>query len=254
MSNKKKVIQGILLIAFSIMILFLLNNLDAVTPQGPDDVNYSSNTTKGNVSAKMINISGGRILSLNMSSTTQNERWKAFVGHIIGKYTLDDSGGSTIFDWTFTTTTGRVYATRNATSVAWGSINCSNITHLINEDTLLQHSNPDDNITRTFNATYNNVTNTTDSGGHNAFYAADTYIPATTCPTLNTFVNNNTQDAEFEEIALYDGVTMVYATIMEDDGTGYNGQSYDFQMIVPENGNTSFQGATAYYVYVQLGT
>ena len=47
-------------------------------------------------------------------------------------------------------------------------------------------------------------------------------------------------------------VKCVYATIMEQDTIGFDGDRYDFQMIVPENGNQSFSGATAYYIYIEL--
>jgi len=55
-------------------------------------------------------------------------------------------------------------------------------------------------------------------------------------------------------MALSDGVNTVYATIMEEDVTGYDGSKYDFQMIVPEDGSPGFSGATAYYIYVEIGT
>jgi hypothetical protein len=63
---------------------------------------------------------------------------------------------------------------------------------------------------------------------------------------------------DFEEIALYDGATeagggnIIYASILEEDVAGYDGATYDFQMIVPENGLSTFSSRTAYYLYVEL--
>jgi len=52
---------------------------------------------------------------------------------------------------------------------------------------------------------------------------------------------------------LYDGTNIVYATIVETNQGGFDGKTYDFQMIVPENGLPSFSDATAYYIYIELG-
>ena len=118
----------------------------------------------------------------------------------------------------------------------------------------MNHTNSDDNITRTFNATYNNVTNETESGSHPAFWAGPVYIYTNTCPVLNTYQNNASQTSQFYEMALYDTSNMVYSTILEPDETGYNGNSFDFQMIVPEIGLPSFNDSTAYYIYIEIGT
>ena len=77
-------------------------------------------------------------------------------------------------------------------------------------------------------------------------------IAANQCPTLNTYINNVSQDTDFEEMALYDSTSIIYATILENDLAGYDGQTYDFQMLVPENGSQGFTGATPYYIYVEL--
>ena len=183
---------------------------------------------------------------MNLSATMQNNRWKAFVGHVTGSFTLQDSSGSTIYNWNLNSITGRVYASRNSSTLNWASINCSNITTLNQENVNMNHTNPNDNLNMTFN--------TTSGATHNAFYVGSKSISANSCPTLNTFINNATQDSYFEEMPLYDGSSIVYATILNQNHAGYNGQNYDFQMIVPENGAASFTGSTAYYLYVEIGT
>ncbi|MEM0465787.1 MAG: hypothetical protein QXW97_03770 [Candidatus Pacearchaeota archaeon] len=229
-----------------IFIFFILNQdfINAATPSPPDVVNISSNTTKPAVSSKMINISGGYIANVNITATTQNTRWKAFVGHVIGRFTLQDSTGSQIYDWSLITSTGRVYATRNSSSPVWTSINCSNVTTLTEENIKMEHTNPNDNLTATFNITEGAI--------HGSFISAGRLINNNTCPVLRTYVNNVSQNSNFTEVALYDGVNIIYASLLENDVTGYNGQKFDFQMIVPENGNSTWSGATAYYLYVEL--
>jgi hypothetical protein len=244
--------RDLLLIAIIASILFLVSvifttKVDAANPVGPDSLTLVSNETKEtNSNGSMINISGGRIATININATIQNPRWKAFVGNIIGKFTLQDSSGSTIYDWSLSILTGRIHATRTSGTVTWASINCSNITTLNQESINMNNTNPDDNLTVTFN--------TTAGATHSAFYVGTRYISANTCPTLNVYRNNASSDSYWEEMALYDTSNIVYTSLIDENEVGFDGQTYDLQMIVPENGLPSFTGSTAYYLYIELGT
>ena len=243
--------EGILpFLLFAGFFVFILFSLVSAAPTGPDSVTVQSNETKGAVSAYELNVSGGYISTINISSTTQNVRWKGMVGQVTGSFTLDDSVGSTLFDWSITEVAGEVYATRNSTSPTWTNIQCANVTLMETENVLINHTSADDNLTATFN--------TTSGASHSQFVVGTTTISANTCPTLNTYVNNVTQDSSFEEMALTDstdfssGGSIIYASILEQDANGFDNQTYDFQMIVPENGEATFTGSTAYYLYVEL--
>jgi hypothetical protein len=230
---------GVLILALSVNLVF------AADPVYPDQLDYGENSTKGVSSSLFANVSGGYISNFNLTASVQNPRWKAFVGEVIGTFTLDDAAGSTIYDWTFTTGTGRVYATRKASAVTWSSIACATVENMETENTAMVLNSEDDNITSTF-----------DDSSHDAFPVGSTNIGSNSCPTLNTFVNsarNEGAGQPYEEMVLYDGSNLVFATIMEDGGTGYNGETYDFQMIVPENGTAGYTGATPYYLYIELG-
>jgi len=224
--------------------VLFLNIASAATPEGPASINVTSNTTKPTTAAQMINISGGYIATLNITANVRDIRWKAFVGWVSGKFTLEDSTSSTIYDWTLSTINGRVYATRNSSTLSWANMRCANTTNLEAENVLMNHTNVDDNITRTFNDV-----------NHTAFYAGSVYFSQNQCnKTINTYVNNATQSGTsyFEEVALTDTASIVYAALLEPHRVGYNGQTYDFQMVVPENGAATFSGATAYYLYIEI--
>ena len=105
-------------------------------------------------------------------------------------------------------------------------------------------SNANDNLNITFNLTA--------GATHRQFIVGSKTFPANYCPTLNTYVNNVTQDTHFEEMALYDGTNVVYSTNIDKNTNGFDSNSYDFQMIVPENGAPSWTSSTAYYLYVEL--
>lgn len=229
--------------------LFVLFFLVVGVNGAPDGVSASitSNETKTATSAYNLNISGGRIATINITATTQNPRWKGFVGQVSGTFTLDDATGSTLFDWSIASIGGEVYATRNSTTRSWSDVKCANTSLLENENSVMSHTSADDNISKTFNDTT-----------HSEFFVGSVNISLNSCPTLNTYVNNASQDSTFQEIALSDstnftdGGTLIYATIIETDSTGFDNETYDFQMIVPEDGSPGFSGQTAYYLYVEL--
>ncbi|RLE39872.1 hypothetical protein DRJ16_07730 [Candidatus Woesearchaeota archaeon] len=110
----------------------------------------------------------------------------------------------------------------------------------------MSHTNANDNITATFN--------TTENATHVGFFVATVNITNDTCPTLNTYVDNSTQDVDFEEVALWEanGGNVVYATVLETNADGFDESNYDFQMIVPENGGAGWSYATAYYIYIEI--
>ena len=247
MALKKSLDCSLSLVFFALVFsFFIILGFGSAAPVPPDSIGIISNETSVTPSAVSINISGGRIATINLTTNTQNTRWKAFVGNVTGSFSLDDASGSTIYDWSLTTISGEIYATTNSSTITWSTVNCSNVTTLEFENTKMSHSNIADNITRTFNRGIN--------GTHDQFFVGALAIAQNTCPTLNTYVGNSTQDSSFEEIALYEsaGNNIVYASIMEPEVEGFDGNSYDFQMIVPENGALGFTSSTAYYLYVEL--
>ena len=230
---------------FAFTVLVAVSLFVHAVPSGPT-ITFISNETKGVSPTRFINTTGGSITTVVLNTTTQDLRWKAYVGNVTGKLTLDDANDNTLFDWTITNIAGEVYSTRSSESINWSGINCSNSTHISMEELSLNHSNRDDNITSTFN-----------SQTHNGFFAGTRQILANTCFSVHTFVNSTRQQSRFEEVALYDSAIqgnghVVYATPLEQDAYGFDNSTYDFQLIVPENGLPSFSSSTAYYFYVEL--
>ena len=226
-------------------IIYISYNVVAA-PAGPS-VTLINNETANPADATIINTTGGSITTMVLNVTAQNLKWKAFIGNVTGSLVLDDASGYSIFDWDMTTIIGEVYATRSQTTVSWGDISCSNDTHIHNEEISLNHTdNPNDNISTTFN-----------TKNHDSFYVGTVEISENSCYSINTNVNNQSQDTTFEEVLLYDGTTpsngdMVYATKLEQGSQGYDNNPYDFQMIVPEVALATWQSSTAYYLYVEI--
>lgn len=239
--HSKEVVLILISLALGMLILFSVS----AVPSGIDGLKSISNQTKGSSPAGVFNISGGHISVFNLTARIQDPRWKGFVGNVTGSFTLSDASGSTLYDWQLSTLTGRIYATRNSSTIGWAAIKCANITTLDAENSKLNLTNPSDNLNVTFNYL---------SPSNPAFYVGAVPIAANSCPTLNTYVDNASQTNYFYEMALYSKPSIIYATIMEPGSVGYNGQKYDFQAIVPDYGTPGFTGSTAYYLYIELGS
>lgn len=226
------------------LVVFLIIGIPAVLslPTAPSVITIRNETDSPTAGA-IINTSGGSITTMVLNATTQNLRWKAYVGNVTGTLTLDDANDYTIFDWSLTSVLGEVYATRASSSVSWPDVNCSTPFNTTNEEIALNHtSNPNDNISTTFS-----------EQTHNSFYIGSREIKENSCYSLHTYVNDSSQSSDFEEILLHDKTNMVYATIIENNALGYNpNETFDFQMILPENGMEGWTSSTAYYFYVEL--
>ena len=230
---------------FKVMLVFVLLigvlGFVAAAPVGPDFLNITENSSwSGSTGGAEINISGGIISSINVSATMQNSKWKAFVGWVDGKFTLDDASDSSIYDWSLSSIGGQVYTTRASGSITWASIACASAGEIVAEDTALVHIG-EDNISSSFS-----------SVNTGTYVVSGVSIGVGDCSSANSYVSNESQSASFEEFILYDTSNIVFATEIEDAVAGYDGADYDFQMIVPENASESFSGSTAYYLYVEI--
>ena len=232
--------ERLIIVSLASLFLIILSTLTIATPSGPSNINITANETGTEANPMMVNISGGIISKLNVTASTQNPNWKAFVGWIDGKFSLDDSSGSTIYDWSLTSIRGEIYATRNSSTANWTAISCANATQITAEDVALEHIG-NDNISSTFTAASNS----------NTFVVAGTSILTNACSSTHTYVGG-VQTAVFEEVILHDNINVIFATVLEEDETGFDASAYDFQMIVPENANETKSLTTAYYLYVEL--
>jgi hypothetical protein len=213
-------------------------------PVGPI-ITFNSTTNSTPRPAAAITTAGGTFTTLLLNTTAQTYRWKAYVGNVSGKLTLSDAVNKSIFDWTVTSVTGEVYATRNNAAIDWATVGCADNVLINNEDTYMNMSmiSPD-----TINKTFNNTI-------HRTFYVGANKLQNSTCRAIATYVNGTAQSPSentvFQEILLEDGASnLIYTTLVNPNTIGYNSQRYDFQMILAEN---EYQATpTNYYLYVEL--
>jgi len=247
-SLKSSIDNNIFKILFTILLLsiigFTIISSVMAIPVGPT-ITFNSSTNATPRSAVSITTAGGSFTTLVLNTTGQTYRWKAYVGNVSGKLVLADATNTSIFDWSITSVTGEIYATRNSTAIDWTNISCADTASINAEDVYMNMTltSPD-----TINKTFSNSI-------HKSFYVGTTKIQNSTCRAVATYVNGTAQalseNAVFQEILLKDGHSnVVYTTLVNSSSIGYNNQRYDFQMILAEN---EFKPvSTTYYLYVEL--
>jgi hypothetical protein len=234
-------------IAFALLLLAVLS-ISSVFAL-PSGASITSNVTAGTPSPTPDNRSDARgtITTLVINGLQQDQSWKAYVGNITGKLSLDNAAGYTIYDWALSAVnkTGQVYVSRYS-SVDFSNVTCINdgnvsAEHVFHNMTFTQT----DNVNQTFNYT-----------SHASFFVGTQQITANSCRSTATYINDAKQtmngNQQFQELVLQDGSDRpIYVTIINANISGYDNNQYDFQMIVPESAVKSTP--TTYYFYTQLG-
>jgi hypothetical protein len=228
--------------------LFVLSCLSFVVfgvPVGPSKISYVENKTSGIRPPLSRNQDArGTITTVLMNVTQQSLYWKAYVGNVTGKITLDDDLNFTIYDWALSIGGGEVYATKKTTTVSWTNIKCANRSVVETENLFLNHTvGKTDSLNKTFRR-----------NNHTAFYTGNVPFPANTCNhTVHTYINDRSQKSSFSEVLLYDtSGYIVYASVMNRSAVGYNNEHYDFQLLVGEKGQDGSLPPIPYYFYVEL--
>ncbi|MBR9676091.1 hypothetical protein GOV05_03725 [Candidatus Woesearchaeota archaeon] len=250
MRTKKKQGIGFKTVLLLVIICALFALSIAALPTGPTFSGVASSTSNNPNSTLRGSDQGGYIYTLTLDTLQQNYGWKAYVGNLTGKLTLDDSSNYTIFDWSLTDSEAEVYISRDG-AVDWTTVNCSNSSgnrnNITAEDSALgKTSTSIDSINQTFSASI-----------HKSFVVAGRTMTQSSCPSIATYVNDTAQSSGvnnlFQEVLLSDSNgNVVYATIAETDDYGYrNGTTYDFQAIIADQDGAP---TTSYYFYVELGS
>ncbi len=246
--SKNKVEIGLSQVLFTLLLMMLvgmafISEVNAL-PVGPA-ITFNSTSNATPRPAASIVTAGGTFTTLTLNTTGQTYRWKAYVGNISGKLVLADATNTSIFDWTVTSVTGEIYATRSSSSIDWTSVGCAADSLIEGEDTFMNMSlsSPD-----TINNTFSNTV-------HKTFFVGSNRISNGTCRAIATYVNGvaqaPSQNAVFQEVLLQDSSSnLIYTTLLNESTIGYNSQRYDFQMILAEN---EYQATpTTYFLYVEL--
>ena len=245
---------GVALIIFSYSIL--------AVPQGPGQITTNTPQRRGSegtdnpTTGNAVQAQAGNVTALNITSTRITLRWQGYYGNVSGSITLDDANNKSLYNWQFANPQGEIYASNGSETgaVTWSNIFCFNYTNNLSAgqnrvqrfngstlESMIGAGNGDrDNVNSTFNDTF-----------AGSFQVGTTAISSTSgCRQVNLFSNDQYQTTNFAEVLLTDNNSIIYTSLLEQDGIGFQGSPVDFEMIVGENGDIA--AATNYYFFVEL--
>jgi hypothetical protein len=250
--------KGIFLVlAFIAFFVFITGLALAAVPSGANYTGEVTTTAPVNDNPQSHAALAGNMTYLDITGTSTDQSWQGYYGNVSGTIQLADSSSKVLYNWSIASPSGEVYASENGTgAIAWVNITCYNYTDNYTEggarlaklETRFNLSSDDeDGVNETFQ----------DDNTHDAFNTGAKEFTAGQCPAAYMYNSSGFGAAgTFEEILLTDAtddVQVVFAALLEDTNTaGFDGNYYDFEMIVLEKGKSGDTDSRDYYFYVEL--
>jgi len=215
-----------------LMLVLALASFAYALPSGAT-VTAGTPETGAGAGAGSVAAQGGNITEVDLTASTITDSWQGFFGEVSGNITLEDASGDVFYAWDLATTSGEVLASRNSTidfTTVAGVEVCT--------------------VDETLTGTGNDRTNLTFTNATIAPPIVVAGVSIDEACQVFTYVNNQSQSADFEEIILSaTGVTSIYTTRIEADTTGYDGATHDYQLLVAETENASI---STYFFFVEF--
>jgi hypothetical protein len=248
---KRNGMRGITLLIF--FLILVCAAAKAQEPAGASRTETSSSRMDASV-AQSDNAYSGNISGMTITGVSITQTWAGYYGNVTGTIKLDDANNKTMYDWALAEPSGEIYAVNETPT--WTTVNCFNfsspgagaVQNLTKIETLYGLGMDDvDGFDETFNST----------NGQATFYVgANTIAGTTTCRQTSLYDNTEADPGatKFREVLLYDttGNNVIYTAILQNDTTGFNTKTIDFELIVPDNGHNADVNPTTYYFYVEL--
>ncbi len=219
--------KGIKILLALAVFLMLLGTASAAVNNATVSVGSESSYNSA-VSAGSSSVTAGGTAEANVTSTQSTSRWAGFYGSINGKIVLADATSHWFKNWTVSDVSGAYVYGSTASNPDFSTLAAATATDM---PTWLNTTDAADNFQNTFGAS--------ESATFNG--------QAVTASYTETYNNAGTET--FKTYALKDGGSdLIWAALAQNDATGYNGNTVDYQLLVPVNGATS----TAYYFFLEL--
>lgn len=216
-----------LILALAVFVLSLA--MASAAPGGANATAGASETGIGS-SVTTVDAEGGNVTYVEIDSTVITSRWAGFYGNVSGSLLLGDATGNTYYQWTVSDMTGAVVYAANNSVTDWTGANIVPLTN--SEAPEWVNGTNTDNFTGTFNA--------------NELFTSSSLSEAGT-PYATTF-NSSGVAGDLKTYALYSSADNVniWAGKVVDDTDGFNGDSADYQILLPA------QTGTTYSFYLEL--
>jgi hypothetical protein len=261
--NKMKNRSLKLIIVFMALIL-QATLVSSVAPNGAT-TSPGASTTAPSDPAGSANAQAGNVTNLNIFGYSTTQSWQGFFGNVSGTIELANANNKTLYNWSLASPEGEVYASTNS-SIVWTNIQCFNFTAIGNGTNEAGHGGTTNlygtnltNLETRFSISSDdpdgvNETFTFPANGHDLFYAAGNQFSDGECPSTKVFSSSGPVNDQFEEVLLYEPTSssVVFASLLEKNLVGFDSSTYDFEMLVLENGHGTDTSSTPYYFYVEL--
>jgi len=239
-----------LVIIFIVTTVLMLGSVLAVEPFGAaltPDAAYPQREPADD--AGSIDAYAGNVTQVDVSGFTNTQAWQGYFGEVTGTITLADATDHAIYNWTLASPRGEVFATELVT-VDWYGVDCYDVAG--NGPTLETHFNIDttdmDGVVDTFATTSTSE----------LYVNGRDLLGGPLGPCNNVLLYDENGEGLFDEVLLTDGTvasnteTPIFASILKEDGSGFDGTSHDFEMIVLEDGHGTDDLVTSYDFYVEI--
>lgn len=222
----------VLLVAAIVAVVYV-----TAEPTGPDDITVGPSERRDTLDSFAVEAEAGNVTELTIEALGITNYWQGYYGNVSGSIVLANANNDTLYNWTVASPSGQIYAARQA-SITWTGVGCMIQADIDAEDTLLGSTGSTDSVNNTFS-----------SQTHPAFTVGATNIALDTC--RSTSVQGDGSGSVFYQVLLKESTDeTIYTALIDPAQTGFDGGTYDFQMLVGEDGSTA--GTTTYYFYVEL--
>jgi hypothetical protein len=263
MLNKSAIL---LLTGFAFMAMLAFVPFVSAAPSGAN-VSRGDSTSAAADDATSDDAFAGNVTSLDIYSKTTTQSWQGYFGNVTGTIQLADGNKAVMYNWSQASPRGEVYASTNDT-VYWVNLQCLNFTatgdytdEAGNGGTTSQYGTNLEQLQTMFNInasdadTVNATFNLLGAGTHNSFATGSAAFGEGECQNTRVYDNTGTGvNDKFEEVLQYEPVSrsVIFTSLLNQDASGFDSKSHDFEMLVLEDGHDADVDTTPYYFFVEL--
>jgi hypothetical protein len=253
--------KQIFIVILLILVIAASIGFIAAAPSG-GTITSGANETAPVDPPSSISAYAGNVTLVNVYGSSTTQTWQGYFGNVTGVIELTDASNRTMYNWSSTSPTGEVYAS-NDSGVIWTNIQCLNFTAngtLCAEDSEYRGGTSRCGINETLLDFYYNIGTTSVEGVNETFNRRDHTAFNTNALSFtlgecgNAKIYNSTGQGSFDEVLLYspDSKAVVFASLLQNNGDGFDGSTHDFEMLVLDDGHGANVAITTYYFYVEL--
>lgn len=228
----KTKMKGLFLSALMVLSIFAMAAVPVSAGPGTTTATEGSSTNPCPTNSTAVNTEGGKITEVDLAADSYTERWAGFYGDVTGTISLGD-GSADLYQWNWTPASeGEVIASTASSGLTWAS--------LVNGakadvDNLWGFSSGSDQAVDAFGST-------------DTFTIGDQTMA--NAPATQTLGSSAYKTAIVNDGANESKTDFLFVVNIINDGTTFNGETHDFEMIVPTNG--AIDETENYYFYVEL--